>query len=129
MSKLGQYLQENREKQGISLDKLHEETKIRKLYLESLEAGNFDVLPGEVYLKGFLRTIARELSLEYNTLLKLYSEDTGVEHVPPELIINPDFKLKQDGDRQRLPLSKETLMIAVGLVLIAAVLFVLSKYF
>ncbi|SRR6056297_1931411 len=78
MSELGSYIKQEREKKNMSLEELHEETKIRQVYLEAIENGEFSTLPGEVYLKGFLRTIARELSLEYGQLLEFYSQDIGV---------------------------------------------------
>jgi len=78
MSELGSYIKQEREKKNMSLEELHEETKIRQVYLEAIENGEFSTLPGEVYLKGFLRTIARELSLEYGQLIEFYSQDIGV---------------------------------------------------
>jgi len=78
MSELGSYIKQERKKKNMSLEELHEETKIRQVYLEAIENGEFSTLPGEVYLKGFLRTIARELSLEYGQLLEFYSQDIGV---------------------------------------------------
>ena len=46
MSELGQQLREARLQKGMSLDDVQEMTKIRKRYLEAIEAGDYKVLPG-----------------------------------------------------------------------------------
>ena len=78
MFELGIYVKSKREELGVSYEELYERTRIRTLYLQSIEEGNYDILPGEVYLKGFLRTIARELELDYQHLIELYNADRKV---------------------------------------------------
>jgi len=75
MSELGAIITNKREEMQLSYEDLYNKTKIRTFYLQSIENGNFEALPGVVYLKGFLRTIARELDLEYDTLMELYETD------------------------------------------------------
>ncbi len=69
---LGSLLKKTREEKGLSLDDIQEETKIRKKYLEAIEENNFDILPGKVYLKVFIKGYAREVGLDYQELLKKY---------------------------------------------------------
>lgn len=69
---LGSLLKKAREEKGLNLDDIQEETKIRKKYLEAIEENNFDVLPGRVYLKVFIKGYAREVGLNYQDLLKKY---------------------------------------------------------
>jgi transcriptional regulator with XRE-family HTH domain len=66
---LGQVLKEAREARGHSLDHAEEETKIRKKYLAALEEEQYHVLPGRVYTKAFLRTYARFLGLDADSVL------------------------------------------------------------
>lgn len=40
---------------GKTLNQVSNDLKIRKKYLIALEEGDFDVLPGEVYVKGYLK--------------------------------------------------------------------------
>lgn len=75
MSELGAIITNKREEMQLSYEDLYNKTKIRTFYLQSIENGNFEALPGVVYLKGFLRTIARELELDYDTLMELYETD------------------------------------------------------
>jgi cytoskeletal protein RodZ len=69
---LGTLLKKAREEKGLSLDDIQEETKIRKKYLEAIEENNFDILPGKVYLKVFVKGYAREVDLNYQALLDNY---------------------------------------------------------
>ncbi|AFB21450.1 helix-turn-helix domain-containing protein [Rickettsia canadensis] len=40
---------------GKTLNQVSSDLKIRKKYLIALEEGDFDVLPGEVYVRGYLK--------------------------------------------------------------------------
>lgn len=60
---LGRHLRELRERKGLSLDALAEETRIRRDYLESLEAGDYDAFPGEYWARQFLRSYATALGI------------------------------------------------------------------
>lgn len=42
---VGEKLQEERLRQGFTLEEIEEETKIRKYYLQALEEENYKVLP------------------------------------------------------------------------------------
>lgn len=68
----GQTLREIREKLDVSLDQIYQETKIRIPTLENLENENFSELPPEVYIKGFVKSYARCLSLDPMATLGIY---------------------------------------------------------
>ena len=64
MIEIGRKLREAREKKGMSLTEIQEFTKIRLRYLEAIESGELDVIPGEVYRKGFISNYANAVGLE-----------------------------------------------------------------
>lgn len=72
MSELGETLRQARIKQGISLDELEEKTKIRKRYLEAIEEQNFDILPGNFYVRAFIKNYAEAINLNPDDILELY---------------------------------------------------------
>ncbi len=74
MKEIGQRLKAEREAKGISLKAVEDETKIRRKYLEALEEGREADMPGEVYLKGFLRTYGNFLGLDGTALVDEYKE-------------------------------------------------------
>lgn len=72
LEEIGRRLRAARESRGLSLATAEEETKIRRKYLEALEAGARAELPDEVYVKGFLRTYGNYLGLEGVRLVEEY---------------------------------------------------------
>lgn len=66
MEQIGASLRQARISKNISLETIESETRIRKVYLEAIENEQWEIMPGEVYLRGFLRTYARYLGLDDN---------------------------------------------------------------
>jgi cytoskeletal protein RodZ len=61
---IGNSLREARLRQGLDFPRIEEDTKIRGKYLRALEDESFEALPGETYVKGFLRSYAEYLGLD-----------------------------------------------------------------
>ncbi len=61
---IGRSLREARENRGLSLDDVERALKIRPRHLDALEQERFDLLPGDAYVRGFLRSYADFLGLE-----------------------------------------------------------------
>ncbi|MDR4903034.1 helix-turn-helix domain-containing protein [Bacillus mycoides] len=72
MTELGQKLTEAREAKGLSIDQLHEITKIQKRHLVAIEEGNYDVLPGAFYARAFIKQYADAVGLNGEELLVEY---------------------------------------------------------
>lgn len=83
MSDLGQLLKKARLEKGISLEDLQETTKIRKRYLECIEEGNYKALPGNFYVRAFIKSYSEAVGLEPNEVLQLY------RNVIPEVNAEP----------------------------------------
>lgn len=79
MASIGEILAEARRKQGKSIKDVEKATKIRSRYIEALENNQFDRIPGDVYVKGFIRSYTQYLSLDPEPLIKQYD----VEYLPP----------------------------------------------
>ena len=69
----GEHLRREREMRGVSLEEIAGATRISTRFLEALEKETWDVLPGGVFNRGFVRTVARFLGLDEETLLAEYS--------------------------------------------------------
>ncbi|GAA0445004.1 DUF4115 domain-containing protein [Lentibacillus halophilus] len=72
---IGARLKEAREAKNLSLDKLQETTKIQKRYLEAIEQGNFDILPGNFYARAFIKEYASAVDLDGKELLEEHKEE------------------------------------------------------
>jgi cytoskeleton protein RodZ len=82
MPSLGDLLRERRTERHWTLDEVAQQTRIRREFLEALESGNYDELPSDVQIQGFLRTYGVLLELDPAELLSLYRKDRG----EPELV-------------------------------------------
>jgi cytoskeletal protein RodZ len=60
----GADLKEIRNELGVAIEKIHQETKIRIDYLNSIEENNIKKLPPAVFLKGFIKAYLKCLSIE-----------------------------------------------------------------
>jgi hypothetical protein len=61
---IGNSLREARLRRGVDFAQAELATKVRGKYLRALEDEQFEVLPAETYVKGFLRTYAEYLGLD-----------------------------------------------------------------
>lgn len=73
MFEIGSSLRDARTRRGLELSQIERDTRIRPRYLQALEDERFDLLPGEAYAKGFLRTYADFLGLEGERFVDAYN--------------------------------------------------------
>ena len=69
METIGEQLKRVRKVCGYSLEDVARVTKINLLYLEAIENDDFAKLPGETFLKGFLRSYARFLGIKEKEII------------------------------------------------------------
>lgn len=70
----GSYLKHERELRGVPLDQIAESTKISLRFLRALEEGRFEDLPGEVFIKGFIRSYGQAIGSNVDELMAAYHE-------------------------------------------------------
>lgn len=84
----GSILQEARLRQQLTLEDAERATKIRRVFLEALEAERFEQLPAKVFTQGFLRLYARYLNLDQKPLLQMLPPEP-VPAIPPPVPPQP----------------------------------------
>lgn len=72
---IGKKLQKARQAKGYTLDDLQQITKIQKRYLIAIEDEKFDELPGDFYVRAFVKQYADTVGLDGDDLLKEYEDD------------------------------------------------------
>ncbi|KJR49593.1 Transcriptional regulator [Desulfosporosinus sp. I2] len=72
MDKVVLQLRKAREAKGMELKEVEEITKIRSKYLKALEERDYCALPGGVYTVGFLRSYARFLDLDADSIVNAF---------------------------------------------------------
>jgi cytoskeletal protein RodZ len=74
MDTVGNVLRNEREKKGLSIKDIENATSIRALYINAIEENDFKVIPGEVYVKGFIRNYAGYLGLDPQKIMDIYKQ-------------------------------------------------------
>ncbi len=77
-SELARRISEARQARGVSLEEAEQATKIRRRYLEAIEAGDFAQLPDGPPGRGFVRNYARYLGLDPEAAIHLLESEVGV---------------------------------------------------
>jgi cytoskeleton protein RodZ len=116
---IGNSLREARLRQGLEIPRIEAETKIRGKYLRALEEEQFEVLPGDTYVKGFLRTYADYLGLEGQLYLDEYnSRFTTAEETPVAQSTTPK--------RRSRPVESNFIVVALAGIVAVTVLVVVG---
>ena len=118
MGEIGEILRERRMALKIDVHDVEEATKIRAKYLRALENEEYNLLPGNAYVKSFLRTYADYLDLDSRALVDQYralgpqQEDEPMVYVP-----------KQETRRR---VSPRWLLVLAVIILLVVVLFLVG---
>ncbi len=125
---IGDRLRQARLKKNISLDELQQKSKIQKRYLEAIEKGAFHLLPGEYYVRTFLRQYAEVVGEDGNQLVAIYEgEATFGEPLPrrarPEVIEGSRAKLHTQTTKDWMNYLPTILLGLIGLGIIGIVVY------
>lgn len=75
MIKLGDLLKSKRQKLGLNIPQVSENTRIPRKLIEALEESNYDIFSSEVYLKGFLKNYAKFLGIDQQKAFAIYRRE------------------------------------------------------
>ncbi|MEK9966399.1 MAG: RodZ domain-containing protein [Rhodospirillaceae bacterium] len=82
---VGSFLREARENAGSTVADIARNLRIRRVYLEAIEDGRFDELPGATYAIGFVRSYAAYLGLDAPVLVERFKEEASGIQAPQDL--------------------------------------------
>ena len=116
MLEIGSSLREARIRRGVELAQIEADTHIRTRYLKALEDERFDLIPGDAYVRGFLRTYADYLELD----AELFVDEYKTHFAPPE------EPLPQLTQRPRIGLPRMPAPGIVGALLAVALVVVIA---
>jgi cytoskeleton protein RodZ len=112
---IGNSLREARLRQSLDLADVERATKIRPKYLRALEDEQFEVLPAQTYVKGFLSTYAEFLGLDG----QLYVDEYNSRYVTREAEL-PFQPRRSSAGRRRSRRVESTIVLAtlVGIAIV-----------
>jgi cytoskeletal protein RodZ len=116
---IGNSLRDARVRQGLELPELEIQTKIRAKYLKALEEEQFELLPGDSYVKGFLRTYAERLGLDGQLYVDEYNSRFALSE-EPVVSSRPGRRSRQARAESHAVLVALVGIIAVTVLVIAA---------
>jgi cytoskeletal protein RodZ len=83
MPTVGTFLRQLREAKSLSIEEISRTTRMPATSVERIEADRFDELPGEVFVRGFLKSYARALGVPAEEVLARYTASRRVAWVTP----------------------------------------------
>lgn len=120
MESIGTWLRREREVRGVSLEEVADATRIPVQSLASIEEGRFDELPGEVFVKGFLRSYARAVGIAGDDVLARYGIEVRARDVKT-LAVRPSLPSPDRSRRFGLAIA----LVVFGILATLAISFLL----
>ena len=122
LARIGEILQARRVEKGLSVEKISDVLCLRKALIQAIEAGNWEPLPHEVYVRGFIKKYAGILhaSDEIDPLLQARVEE---EKVPEAIEMPPQVPRKKARSRtkrapMKFPRARAGYLVALAIVVL-----------
>ena len=125
MFEIGHSLREARERQGLGYPEIELATKIRSKYIRALEEEDFTAIPGDAYIRGFLRTYAEYLGLDGDVYVDEYASrflTSWRDEVPPR---RERHRIRA---RERPLERRAVVLVLAGIAAVTALVFVAWRY-
>ena len=113
MGSLGSYLRKEREVRGLSVAEIAQSTRIPIRLLRHLENDDFEELPADVFVRGYLRACARALGIPEQELLSRLAPTESLDQ-PATL---PAVYASESGRRFGIAIALVILLILFTLAL------------
>jgi cytoskeleton protein RodZ len=125
MFEIGTSLREARLRKGIEIPDAEKGTKIRSKYLRALETESFDILPGQAYIKSFLRAYADYLDLDGQLFVDEYTSRFWIDEEPGPLRTR---RIRIREHHHRRAERRMVLLTVVGIAVVTALVIAAWNY-
>ncbi|UCE66894.1 MAG: helix-turn-helix domain-containing protein [Candidatus Zixiibacteriota bacterium] len=98
----------------MTIEQLSSLTRLNAKFIEALESGRRDLLPGQIYLKPFVKTCAETLDLDIKELYKIINGESG-NNEPG------DRRLEFQGQKKKRPDYKLPAVLLIAAVVIIVI--------
>lgn len=125
VTELGNRLKEARLAKNLSLDDLQSLTKIQKRYLIGIEEGNYSSMPGNFYVRAFIKQYTEALGLDPDEIFETYKSEIPAslnEELPQQLSRVKTNKALSEGNSKIFDILPK-ILIGVFVVGVAGILY------
>lgn len=124
---LGEKLTKFRDEARLSIADMAKATKIQAKYIEYLERGQYEKLPADVYIRGYLRSYARYLNIDECVLIRLYDQERNItSNIRP---VAPGRNVFIDETPRTYTLSPRSLVLgAITLIILSVTLYLWFQF-
>lgn len=115
---LGERLAKKRAALGYDIKEAERATRIRAKYIELLEAGNYEKLPPDVYVRGFLKNYANFLKLDPEKVITIYAKERGLKENVKKITEKPkeEPKITRKREMPKIIVTPKRLIISGALL-------------
>jgi transcriptional regulator with XRE-family HTH domain len=125
MTSLGQELKRAREERGITLQDISNATHVGLRFLHAIENDTFDVLPGGVFNRAFVRKFAKQVGYDEEQAVRIYEEQLSAMGGEPQRIYYTGLE-----DLEAKPTAGNGLLISlVAVIVLGAGAYAAYQYF
>jgi cytoskeleton protein RodZ len=111
---LGEKMRKMREDRRLSLYDISKRTRIQQKYLEYIENGEYEKLPADVYVRGFLRSYAALMGVDEKFLVKQFEREKGIHR---------NIKKLPETETVSKPIKFSSLIITPKMIFIGVIIF------
>ena len=115
MVRLGQHLQQERQKRHLTIDQVAQATKIKPQFLSAIEKGEYHKLPSPAYAQGFVRNYVGFLGLSKAEMLAFFRREFDQERAYK--VLPEGFTSKKEVSIKHIRIQ-QPITIVVGLVIL-----------
>lgn len=134
MADIGEKLRSAREAKGLSIEDIEKATKIQGRYLTAIEQDEFDKLPGDFYVRAFIRQYAQVVGIDGKQLLSEYHNE--IPQAEPEEYVEDSIDNKSEEVRKTTSSKKKLwkeylprIIVGVGVIVVILVCYVVYAHF
>lgn len=125
LNEMGTRLKEARIAKGYSLEDLQDVTKIQKRYLAGIEEGNYSMMPGQFYVRAFIKQYADAVGLNADELLEQHKaempETTKEQVSKPIAAPSPSRRKSMSKSSSSSRINEKMPMIIVALFIVVII--------
>ncbi|MRH42647.1 DUF4115 domain-containing protein [Aquibacillus halophilus] len=120
---LGARLKEARETKQLSIEDVQKITKIQTRYLQAIEKGNFSAMPGNFYVRAFIKEYATAVDLDPDLLIEEHKAELPASSDESSIQYTRVQRSRKDTSSTKSPAIFSFLPTAIVIILIVGTIF------